>query len=148
MTASIQVTEALKLLMNKASFPNLIRFNLWTNTFDTIKVTKNQSCAVCTSTTITIHSRHESPSAIQFTVSKCTTRAGYSAKPQKNISLNLKKIKEQFNTLIATPIVLVVEEDGHEIIVHNFGELLFKDISDEKKIKQLAEKIYRVGIEQ
>ena len=40
-TASIQVTEAMKILLNKPHANALLRFNLWSNTFENIKVKKN-----------------------------------------------------------------------------------------------------------
>ena len=51
-------------------------------------------------------------------------------------------LKSKFHTIIETPIVLVIKEDNIEIIVHEFGELLFKDSTDEKKMHKIAEKIF------
>jgi len=79
---------------------------------------------------------------VQFTLSKCTTRAGYSAKPSKNMKLNLGKIKEKFTTLIETPIVLVIKENDIEIVVHEYGELLFKSGTDEELMNKIAKKVY------
>ncbi len=199
-TASIQVTEALKILLRKEPTNALIRFNLWSNKFDIFKVKQNPNCQVCAKTKVSgagasfaqsIDSRQEetdtTPStAVRqersghvperseldtrtqgalcsstpaqkeskskkenqylFTIAPCKTRAAYSAKPTKNVTLNLKKIKAAFETIIDTPIVLVIKEEGSEIIVHSYGELLFKTLNDEEKIKKITEKVYKVGL--
>lgn len=140
-TASFQVTEAIKML-TKQKHSDLIRFNSWTNTFDLIKVKKNPSCDICTKK----ETASREKATISFTISKCTTRAGYSAKPSKNIHLNLTTLKQHFNTIVETPIVLVIKENETEIIVHEFGEILFKTMTDEKKMHTIAKKIYEVGL--
>lgn len=83
---------------------------------------------------------------IHFTVEYCTTKAAFRTKPLKQIKLNLDRIKKQFETIIDTPLVLLVKEED-EIVVHKFGELLFKTIKDEEKIKRIAEKLYIAGTE-
>lgn len=145
-TASLQVTEALKLLLNKNPTNALIRFNMWNNTFDVLQVKQNPTCRVCYPTN---PPQKETPRKTTndtlFTVARCKTRAAYSAKPTKNIKLNLEKIKHHFETIIDTPIALVIEENGVKIIVHSYGELIFKNYFDEEKIKQMAGEIYEVG---
>ena len=66
--------------------------------------------------------------------------------PNNNLSLNLNKIKERYETVVETPIAIVIKEQNVEIVVHNYGKLVFRQFSDEKKIKQMAEGIYEVGI--
>ncbi len=77
-----------------------------------------------------------------FKIEKCRDKAVYSAKLDKPGRLDLKRIAKKFNTLQDTPIVLVVEVDGCEVIVHRHGELLFKNCNDMDKLKKIAEKIY------
>ncbi len=85
---------------------------------------------------------------IDFTFGKCKTRAGYSAKLKKQGKLDLKKIKEHFETILETPILLVIREQGLEIIVHGYGELLFKNGTDEQigLMERIAENIYQKGL--
>tara|TARA_Y100000034_G_scaffold43491_2_gene53049 strand:- start:233 stop:493 length:261 start_codon:yes stop_codon:yes gene_type:complete len=78
----------------------------------------------------------------KFTIEKCKTKAAYSAKPVQNIKLNLKKIKEKFETVLETPILLVIKVKGIEVIVHNYGELLFKNCEDKEKMEKIAERVY------
>jgi len=79
---------------------------------------------------------------MEFEIKPCKTRAAYSVKPKKNIKLNLSKLKGNFRIKAETPIATVIEVDGEEIIVHRHGELKFKKLRDENKIKKIAEEIY------
>ena len=84
---------------------------------------------------------------MEFEIKACKTKAAYSAKPLKKITLDLDKLKTLFTTLVDTPILLVINVDSEEIIVHNHGELTFKKLKDENKIKIIAEKIYETSID-
>ena len=71
-------------------------------------------------------------------VEKCKTKAGYSAKLGK---IDLRKVKEKFEVLLDTPVLLVVKVNGVEVIVHGYGELLFRDCDDVKKMEKIAEMV-------
>ncbi|MDP3733819.1 MAG: hypothetical protein Q8R37_01195 [Nanoarchaeota archaeon] len=83
---------------------------------------------------------------IRYIVEKCKTKAAYSARLQQKGKLNLAQIKEKFDVILETPILLVITVDGIEIIVHNYGELLFKEGDDIEWMKQIAERIYEQGL--
>ena len=140
MVAALQVTEAIKVLIGKKPINGLIRTDVWNNKYDVLKVERKKSC-VCAAGTETKMGKNQTG----FTVGKCKTRAACSAKPLGRVKLNLAKIKKEFEVLVDTPVALVVKEEGIEIIVHSYGELIFKSFYDEEKIKKIAEKIYRVG---
>ncbi|HLC71000.1 MAG TPA: hypothetical protein VJI32_03275 [Candidatus Nanoarchaeia archaeon] len=84
-----------------------------------------------------------------FTFGKCKTRAGYSAKLIKQGKLDLKKIKDTFETILETPILLVIKEQGLEIVVHGYGELLFKNgtAGQVELMEKVAKRIYQEGLE-
>lgn len=98
--------------------------------------------------------------SILFTLEKCKTKAGYAAKLPSSRKLNLALIKQQFEVVLETPILLVIREQGLEIVVHGYGELLFKDgggdedkrrggSNDQEKkelMRKIAEKVYTVGL--
>ena len=84
-------------------------------------------------------------SIMKYTLEKCKTKAAYSAKLNKK--LNLSKIKEKFSVVLETPILLVIKVDDIEIIVHSYGELLFKNCEDVELMKKIADKVYEVGLE-
>jgi len=81
----------------------------------------------------------------EFAVKFCKTKAAYSAKPTKNIKLNFDKIRKEMKILVDTPIVLISEEEGEEIIIHSYGELVFKNCKDNEKISRISKKIYELG---
>jgi len=83
----------------------------------------------------------------KFILSKCKTKAAYSAKLKKQGKLNLDKIKEKFDVVMDTDILLVLKVEGVEIICHAYGELLFKNCDDVSLMEKVAERIYSVGLE-
>lgn len=77
-----------------------------------------------------------------FEISECKTKAGISVKPKSNLKVDFKKIKEKFEVIFDSPVAMVIKVDGCEIIVHKYGELLFKDCKDKIKIEVIAKKVY------
>ncbi len=83
---------------------------------------------------------------ISFTLERCKTRAGYSARLAKDVKLNLKAIAGKFKIVLETPILLVLSTAEGEIIVHRYGEILFKEGKDLTVMKKIAEEIYSLGL--
>ena len=81
-----------------------------------------------------------------FILAKCKTKAAFSAKLKKHAKLDLIKIKKSFETILETPILLVIKEQGIEIIVHGYGELMFKNCSDTELMEKIAKKVYEKGL--
>lgn len=79
---------------------------------------------------------------VDFTLGKCKTRAAYSAKLKKPERLDLDEIKKKFEVILETPILLVIRVQGVEIIVHGYGELVFKKCEDSEWMETIAKKIY------
>jgi hypothetical protein len=52
--------------------------------------------------------------------------------------------------VLETPILLVIREQGLEIVVHGYGELLFKNGTEEQKelMRKVAEKVYEKGLKE
>jgi hypothetical protein len=83
---------------------------------------------------------------IKFSLAKCKTKAAYSAKLVQKGKLNLDQIKKKYETILETPILLVIKIDGIEIIVHSHGELMFKSGDDTAWMEKVAEEIYETGM--
>jgi len=83
---------------------------------------------------------------MDFTLEKCKTKAAYSAKLKKQSQLQLQKIKNKLEVVLETPILLVVKVEGVEVVVHGYGELLFKKCEDVELMRKIAEKIYSIGL--
>jgi len=84
---------------------------------------------------------------VKYTLAKCKTKASYSAKLAQKGKLNLDAIKKQFTVKVDTPILLVISVDGVEVIVHGYGELLFKNSMDVELLEKLAKRIYEAGLQ-
>lgn len=63
-------------------------------------------------------------------------------KPTKNIRLSLGLIEKKYKTLLTTPIAVVIEISGTQIVVHSTGTLLFKKERNQKIIEKVAKEIY------
>lgn len=81
-----------------------------------------------------------------FKIEKCKTKAAYSAKLNTNNTLNLNKIKEKFNVILETPVLLVITFENVEFIVHSYGEILFKKCQDKELMTKIAKKVYAIGL--
>tara|TARA_Y100000310_G_C20359584_1_gene658323 strand:+ start:412 stop:687 length:276 start_codon:yes stop_codon:yes gene_type:complete len=81
-----------------------------------------------------------------FSLSKCKTKATYSAKLKKQEKIDLNKIKKKYEVVLETPILLVIKIKDLEVIVHQYGELLFKRCEDLELMEELAKEIYSTGI--
>ena len=82
----------------------------------------------------------------KFILSKCKTKAAYSARLKNPVKLNLGKIKKKFEVIMDTKILLVLKVDNVEIVCHGFGELLFKNCKDIDKMERIAINIYNFGL--
>ncbi len=81
-----------------------------------------------------------------FSIGKCKTKATFSAKLKNPQKINLAKVKQKFEVILETPILLVIKVEGVEVIVQGFGELLFKKCEDQGLMEKIARKIYNAGL--
>lgn len=83
---------------------------------------------------------------IEFTLGKCKTRAAFSAKLRKQGVLDLGRVKKKFEVVLDTPVLVVIMVEGVEVIVHQYGELVFKKCEDMKLMERIAEEVYGEGM--
>jgi hypothetical protein len=83
---------------------------------------------------------------IKFSLGKCKTRAAFSAKLTQKGKLDLLKIRKKYETILETPILLVIKINGIEIIVHSHGELMFKECEDTEWMEKMAKEIYEFSL--
>ena len=138
--ATLQATQALKILLNYKYEQDLLRFDIWENSLTKIRIKKNKNCESCMINTNTLKVEIG-----DFTLKLCKTKAAYSVKPFRNVRLNLNQIKSAYEPIIETPLLLIIKIRGYEVIVHNYGELIFKDLKNELIIKQISKEIYSIG---
>jgi len=77
-----------------------------------------------------------------FNIKLCKSKGSYEVNPKKKIKLNLKTLKQHFKTLEDAEIFLILKIENYEIIVHSYGDLVFKDCKDKKIIEKIAREIY------
>jgi len=99
---------------------------------------------------------------VDFVITSCKTKAAYTVKPKQKIKIDFDKLKDdQFKDKICivldNPIVLVLkinldyeafgtfEKISEEVIVHDYGDILFKTLKDTDKIIKVAQFIYSVS---
>lgn len=83
---------------------------------------------------------------IKFTFGKCKTRAAYSAKLNQKGRIDLEKIRQKYEVILETPILVMIKVKGIEIIVHGHGELIFKSCDKVDWMEKVAEEIYGLGL--
>ena len=62
-----------------------------------------------------------------------------------SVKLNLANIKNEFDVISDAGIAVVIEFQGIQIVVHEFGDIIFKSVADKNIIDGLAKKIYYLG---
>ena len=113
MTASIAATQAIKILLNEEHEKDLIRFNIWKNTFDKIKI------------------KPEKRKKIQV-IKLC--RNNYSVNLNKKLDLNM--LSKKYKTLLKNNNILVIN-DKNRIVINGNGYIIFEDTNEEEVKKWL-----------
>ncbi len=86
----------------------------------------------------------------EFEIKFCKTKGALSVRCAKIKRLDLAKVKKEFisSLVLDTPIMIIIKcenpADG-EIIVKNFGELVFKDLRDKEEIEKISGRIFQIG---
>lgn len=85
----------------------------------------------------------------EYTYGLCKDKGGYSFRPKRPTSLDLNKIKKIMDSevLIENPLLIVIKlnDEIGEVIIHKHGEIIFKDCEEDEKMKKIAEEIYDVS---
>ncbi len=129
--SSVQITQALKFLNNKEYSQNLIHINIWNNGITEIKVKKEKKC-----------NHSEIISDENYKIEKCLSKNTYKTKPLKKTSLNFKELRKKFKIKLDANIVLIINYNNSEIIVHKYGEIEFKKNIGLNEIKKISNLIY------
>ncbi len=130
--ASLQVQQAINLLLNNPVQKDLLRVDLESSAFSFLKVQKNPSCGTCNKKII--------PQKSELLIKPCKDRGGWSISSHQSINLNI--IRKNFEVIMDTPIVLVIRIDGYEVVVHQHGELIVKADLPLKKLEQIGLQVF------
>ncbi len=145
--ASLQVMEAFKILgkMYSESNNKLYVVDLWNRKFDSVVVKKNSKCKVCKGVYDLIDGK--SKSKVKYEIRMCDTKNQYSARPLVEMKVDFARLKKSVKVLVESPIVLICNIDGVECLIHNYGEIFFRNTKNIKKMKIVADKVYRQSID-
>lgn len=130
--SSMQCAEAIKIITGKESCKELIKIDLWNNEFTKIKPKTNPECLVC---------NNHSKKTVDFEINECETKAMYRVKLKKRAHLNMKNLNG-FEIVMDGGMIVIIKVEGEEIIVHDFGELIFKTLKNTDKIREISEVVY------
>ena len=108
MIASIAATQAIKILLEKDYEKDLIRFDIWSNSFDRIKVKPRK------------HSK-------QVIIKLC--KNNYSVNINKKISLD--SLSKRYITILRNKNLIIIKSENTKIIINSKGYIIFEDSNKE-----------------
>ena len=168
---SLQAGECMKILLEKDYCKDLIYFNLFTNTFNYVKINKkielieikkednkenyfkkSNYSELSDKEIDRIYENDQSNEekfadeikeeyVSQIVVKPCKTRAGFTAR-HSSLKPNFDTLKLKYEVLTDAKIVLLLKTKAGEVLVQKHGELLFKTCNDQKLIKDVATDIF------
>ncbi len=77
-----------------------------------------------------------------FTLKRCKTKKGYTAKMRKRI--DLKKIAKRYDTELETPVLAVIKTECGKTLVYDYGEIVFRESKNEEQMRKIAKEIYSI----
>jgi hypothetical protein len=135
-TASLQVSEGLKVLLHEKKENRLLIIDTWNNTLEKIKPKRDPHCVFCQGRTT------KEKETGEFSVRLCRHRNRIIITPHQRTVLDLEQIRERYDISLITPIVLVMHLEGTEIIVYQHGEIAVTQCTDEEKGRKIARQLY------
>jgi adenylyltransferase/sulfurtransferase len=108
MVASIAATQAIKILLEKDYEKDLIRFDIWNNSFDKVKVKPR---------------KHSKPLIIKL------CKNNYSVNINKKINLN--NLSKEYKTTLRNKNIIMIKSENTKIIINNKGYIIFEDSNKE-----------------
>lgn len=132
--ASLQVTEALKVLLGRQYCRGLRSFDVWSGRFEEFGVQARSDCPVCAGTYDRLTGNVP---PLEF----CVTKRSVKVRPNKGRSVNLEKLGESCDVLERLDGALRIRLDGREVLVTRDGFLELA-VRDQDEARRIAEHIY------
>lgn len=76
-------------------------------------------------------------------VRRCSTKGAFEALPEKNIQLDLSKIKSKYQTIADLPILVIIKSNNYEITCYKNGKLIIR-CEKKEEAEKIAEEIYDI----
>lgn len=140
---SIQAIEAIKVVagIEPESTGRLLIFDFARSDYRTVNLMIRPDCGICQVKSQAIKAYKRKP------VLLCGSDT-VNVSPEHPVSLDMTKLKEsigaQSRILLATPLVIVFDYDGHEISLFRKGRMLIKNVQDEDKALQIFQAIMKM----
>jgi len=137
---SIETTEAIKILLghydnDESTDSNLIVYDTWNHSFDTIAVRKNEKCECCGNQNYEYIDSDE-----QEIITSLCGRNAIQITPADHIELSLKKIGEKLEKLgkvKCSDFIMIFSNDETEISLFRDGRAIIKGTNDEKVARSI-----------
>lgn len=134
--ASIESTEAIKILLNRDIEKNLVFYDVWNHHYEKIRVAKNDECGCCVKKKFDFLNTENTEMIIEL----CDN--AIQIFPPPNTTLNLKKIAENLKNkvteLTVSEFILMFQAENKKITIFENGRALIKGTGD----KGIAKSIY------
>lgn len=136
--ASIQTTEALKILLNdKDILKEVLFFDLWNNEYKKLKIKKRSDCPICVKKEFVL--KH---SKIIPTTTLCGRNA-FQIYPSQKANISTKELNAKIGKIAQSfynEYLMAFKIDDKEITVFNDGRAIIKGVKDAKEAKSLYAK--------
>jgi len=134
--ASIESTEAIKILLKKEIEKNLVYYDVWNHQFEKIKVNRRKTCECCQK----MNFKFLEAEKVEMIVELCDNAVQIF--PSRETKINLKKIARQLIKLTgkvsASDYLLKFQAENKNITIFNDGRAIVKGTGD----KGVAKSIY------
>lgn len=136
--ASIQVTEALKILLERDYSRHLLIFDIWSHDFERIRIARKQDCPCCVKGTF----NHLDTEQMDLVTTLCGRNA-VQISPVKGDIISLEQLAERLQKVGCVelgPVHLMFEGEGVAISVFSDGRAIVKGTNDISTAKSLYAK--------
>lgn len=136
LTATLQWSLALKWILGETIESALYHIDSWDIRIEKIKVRRQEK----------EEERKKEKRDEKYVMDLCLTKNMMRTRLLSTERLNMERLKRKFEVVKDNGIVAVFRIEGNLIIVHNYGEVLYGTLREERKIREIAEEIYRIGL--
>jgi adenylyltransferase/sulfurtransferase len=136
--ASIQATEALKIILNKHYSKDLLVYDVWSHDFKVIKIKRNQECVTCGQ----LNFEYLNAEKTEVTTLLCGSNS-VQVSPASEGEISLERLAERLRKagdVRLSPVHLIFKNHDVEITVFKDGRGIVKGTDDMLQAKSLYAK--------
>lgn len=136
--ASIQVTEALKILLGKVFKRDLIIYDVWNQDFQAIKLRRSTDCSCCSNQKYVYLNQEK----VKITTKLCGSNS-VQITPARETDVSLEHLAERLKKVgdvKLSPVHMIFETKGAKITLFSDGRAIVKGTDDETQAKSIYAK--------